>query len=325
MAYNKYGFDAGKNKTPMGDSEDITRRLSNVESMLNKLFPSAQNGSLAANNLCPIAIGEVYISTKTTSPDKIWPNTRWTAVSSGRVLINWSPGSTGNNQINAETYNKYHDIYPQVEQYDLSTPKTTVGSWNTRTTLRTESLPSHAHPFSEGALHHTHDMIVDESTFFHPEIPGEGTGFPTAGMTNNHRVYSETSIPSTAWDCRNYNKTVVYYTMRVDMSGWKTNTPPFGAGLNDDGIIRPSTFDKTAGGKMQAPITTSVANIFQKDAAGTITYRRIDEEGDGWTKQDTIDMGNSMYAAAGSELKGELIISNNIQPSFVVCMWYRIA
>lgn len=319
MAFDRYGFDAGKNKSQMGDTTALQNRIAALEQQMQKI----NKGGTGAP--CPIPIGGLYISVSTTNPASIWPNTSWTALPGGRAIIQYAPGNSQTNQLNAETYNKYHNVYGGnnigVQQYDLSKPQTQVGSWNTSFKLSVGSLPGHAHPFTISALRHTHDISVDQNTFFHPEIPGNANGFPTPGMTANHRVYAETSIPSTGWDCRDYDKTVVYYTMRVDMDGWKTGQEPFGAGINDDGVIRASTFDKTKGGQMQAPMTTAEPNLL----AANGSYIRVNEESDAWSDADTRQMASSMYAAQGSEQKNDVVVANNVQPSFVVCMWHRVS
>lgn len=319
MPYDKYGFDAGKNKSPVDDTSTLKTRIDRLESIIN---------TMNKGNNCPIPVGGIFISTKATSPDKLWPNTTWTAVSSGRTLIQYAPGS-GSAPVNKEAYDSYHETYGGngfgVQQYDISTPKSTIGSWNTTFKLSTASLPPHAHPFSPAALHHTHDLVITQGSF-DTTVNGTLPNGAPKGITANHRVYSDINsniYPSSDWGYAGDNQKV-YYTMRTNIKNWQKEEFT-GQGIDSDGAIRASSFPAKEGvsGKtaMQSPISTSRPNV---ETATAGVYMRLDDEDDGSFGKDKEKLlSDGLYAAQSSDERNSMIVANNVQPSFVVCMWYR--
>lgn len=296
--FDKYGFDAGKNKYDIDDLAEVKERLAALEKKTEKI----------SGDGCPFQIGGIYISTKSTTPKSIWPGTDWSPMRTGRVLISC-------NQTDSNAAVEVKDFKGDVlTTYPMGANKE-GGTWQTDTALYACQLPWHIHDLPGELKFHHHDIAFPQATYPNPSgRPQSGTEYPDGyGLPTDPRVYTEAS--GTISDTR-------YYTLRVDTQsqeiGWATRNVWDTSVANVIGVSTSHGTLKTSNNSHpHHPITTTHLTIPDPDSSTGINYTQPTDAAiaDIKTEGNISDPGYAL---------GRKISLGNMQPYIAVYMWQRI-
>lgn len=299
--FDKYGFDAGKNKYDIDDLAEVKQRLAALETKTAKLTGDG----------CPFQIGGIYISTKSTSPKSIWPGTDWTPMKAGRVLL-------ACNQTNPNASVEVKDFKGDVIETFPVAPNNEGGHYQSNTTLFACNLPWHVHDLPGSLKFHHHDLAFPQATYPNPSSNPPGTEYSDSyGLPTDTRVYTEAS--GTVSDTR-------YYTLRVDTQsqeiGWAIRNVYDTSGQFDPShIIGVSTAHGTLKTSNNShpdhPITTTHLTIPDPGSSTGINYTQPTDEAiaDIKTEGNVSDPGYAL---------GRSVNVSVMQPYIAVYMWQRI-